>query len=329
MEVITLKRISQVLGLSISTVSRALKDHPDISANTKKRVHELASTLDYEPNINAISLRSKKNNVFGLIVPTISGFFYDSFISAVEQECRTNGYSLMILQSSNDSEIEKNNLRICKQNRISGLFVCLTTQTTSMEAFEKFKEADIPLIFFDKVPEGNQYNKVCVADEEAAKLAAELLLKKGCRRILSIFGNENLSITKNRFKAFHKIISLQNETVTYNEHCSSHDEAKKTTRKHFTKKIKPDAIFCMSDEILIGAMKSLNELKINIPNDVSIITLSDGFLPKIYTPEITYIETSGYKLGKLAFTKMVDCLSGNVETEELFISSSLVKGGSM
>ncbi len=329
MEVITLKRISEVLGLSISTVSRALKDHPDISANTKKRVHELADTLEYEPNINAISLRSKKNNVFGLIVPTLSGFFYDSFISAVEQECRPNGYSLMILQSSDDAEIEKNSLRICKQNRISGLFVCLSTQTNSMEAFDKFKEADIPLVFFDKVPEGNKYNKICVADEQAAKLAAELLLQKGSKKILSIFGNENLSITKTRFKAFQKIISLQKDAVTFNEYCSSHEEAKKTTKQYFSKKIKPDAVFCMSDEILIGVMKSLNELKISIPEDVSVITLSDGFLPKIYTPEITYIETSGYKLGKLAFTKMMDCLNGNTEAEELFISSPLVKGGSM
>ncbi len=329
MEVITLKRISEVLGLSISTVSRALKNHPDISANTKRRVHELADTLEYEPNINAISLRSKKTNVFGLIVPTLSGFFYDSFISAVEQECRLTGYSLMILQSSDDAEIEKNSLRICKQNRISGLFVCLSTQTNSMEAFDKFKEADIPLVFFDKVPEGNQYNKICVADEQAAKLAAELLLQKGSKKILSIFGNENLSITRTRCKAFQHIISLQNEATTFNEYCSSHEEAKRMTHKYFSKKIKPDAVFCMSDEILIGVIKSLNELKVNIPVDVSIITLSDGFLPKIYTPEITFIETSGYKLGKLAFTKMMDCLNGNTEAEELFISSPLVEGGSL
>ena len=329
MEVITLKRISEVLGLSISTVSRALKDHPDISANTKKRVNELASTLEYEPNINAISLRSKKNNVFGLIVPTISGFFYDSFINAVEQECRDNAYSLMILQSGNDAEIEKNSLRFCRQNRVAGLFVCLSTQTTTLDAFDKFKEADIPLVFFDKVPEGNQYNKVCIADEHAAKLAAELLLRKGKQNILSIFGNENLSITRTRFKAFQKIISLQKEATTFNEYCSSYEEAKKTTKQYFSKKIKPDAVFCMSDEILIGVMKCLNELKINIPEDVSVITLSDGFLPKLYTPEITYIETSGYKLGKLAFTKMMDCLNGNTEAEELFISSPLVKGGSI
>lgn len=330
MEVITLKKISEVLGLSISTISRALKNHPDISSHTKKRVNELAETLEYEPNINAISLRSKKNRVFGLIVPTISGFFYDSFISAIEEECRKNAYSLMILQSSNDEEIEKNSLRICRQNRISGLFVCLSTQTTSMMAFDKFKEADIPLVFFDKVPEGKNYNKICIADEHAAKLAAELLLKKDKKKILAIFGNDNLSITKTRFKAFQKIISLQKEVQVYNEFCSSTEEAKKTTKRYFSKKANPDAVFCMSDEIMIGVMKSLNELQIKIPTQAAIITLSDGFLPKIYTPEITYIETSGYKLGKLSFTKMMGCVNGTSdEPEEMFITCPMVKGGTL
>jgi LacI family transcriptional regulator len=329
MEVITLKKISEVLGLSISTVSRALKNHPDISAATKKRVNELADTLEYEPNINAINLRSKKNRVLSLIVPSISGFFYDSFISAVEEESRKNNYTLMILQSSNDAEIEKNSLHICRQNRISGLFVCLSTQTTSMAAFEKFKEADIPLVFFDKVPDGDAYNKICIADEQAAKLAAELLLSKNKKTILSIFGNENLSITRTRNKAYQRIISLKKDVVTHNEFCNSTEEAKKITRQYFTKKQKPDAVFCMSDEILIGVMKSLNELKLNIPSDVAVISLSDGYLPKLYTPEITYIETSGYKLGKLAFTKMMQCLNGSVEPEELYTTSPLVKGGSL
>jgi LacI family transcriptional regulator len=329
METITLKRISEVLGLSISTISRALKNHPDISENTKRRVHELADTLDYEPNMNAINLRSKKNRVFGLIVPSISGFFYDSFISAIEEECRANKYSLMILQSSNDSDIEKNSLHICRQNRVCGLFACLTTQTTSFDAFDKFKEADIPLVFFDKVPEDTKYNKICIADEKAAKHAAEILVKKNKKSILAIFGNENLSITRTRFKAFQKVISAKKEVTVFNEYCNDSDAAKKITKKYFTKKEKPTAIFCMSDDILIGVMKCLQELKIVIPTEVAVIALSDGFLPKIYTPEITFIETSGYKLGKLSFTKMMSCINGNSATEELFITAPLVLGGSL
>jgi LacI family transcriptional regulator len=329
MENVTLKRIAEVLGLSISTVSRALKNHPDISVATKKRVNEIASFLDYEPNINAINLRAKSNRVLGLIVPTISGFFYDSFIAAVEEECRLNDYRLMILQSGNDPQIETSNLSICRQNRVSGLFVCLSTNTNNMAAFDKFNEADIPLIFFDKVPDGENYNKICVADMEAAKMAAQLLLEKKKKKILSIFGNKALSITRHRLEAYNNVM-LNEQDVTVNiEHCSNTPEARNITRQYFSKKEMPDAVFCMSDEILIGVMKTLNEMKIEIPAQVGVLTLSDGFLPTLYTPEITYIETSGYKLGKLAFTRMMNCMDGKTEPVELFINSPFVNGGSL
>lgn len=329
MENVTLKRIAEVLGLSISTVSRALKNHPDISASTKKRVNELAAFLDYEPNINAINLRAKKNRVFGLIVPTVSGFFFHSVISAIEEECRKNNYALMILQSGNELELENNNLKICRQNRISGLFACLSTETTSMDNFDKFKEADIPLIFFDRVPEGKEYNKICIADEQAAQLAAQLLLKKNKKKILALFGNKILSITRRREMAFHKIIAAQKASISHTEFCNNTMEAKEMAYQYFTKDQRPDAVFCMSDEILSGVIKCLHELKIDIPAETTVITLSDGFLPKLFTPEITYIETSGYKLGKLAFERMMNCMDGKVDPVELFINTPLVNGGSL
>jgi LacI family transcriptional regulator len=329
MENVTLKKIAEVLGLSISTVSRALKNHPDISSGTKKRVNELAEFLDYEPNINAINLRAKKNRVFGLIVPTVSGFFFHSVISAIEEECRKNNYALMILQSGNDIELENNNLKICRQNRISGLFACLSTETTSMDTFDKFKEADIPLIFFDRVPEGKEYNKICIADEQAAQQAAQLLVKKNKKKILALFGNKILSITRRREMAFQKIMSEVNTAVIYSEFCNNAMDAKQITYQYFTKNPRPDAVFCMSDEILSGVMKSLNELKIEIPSETAVISLSDGFLPKLYTPEITYVETSGYKLGKLAFERMMNCMEGKDEPVELFINTPFVNGGSL
>ena len=158
----TLKKISEVLGLSISTISRALKNHPDISERTKKRVIELANALDYEPNVNAINLRTSHSKLFGLIVPSISNLFYNSFISSVEEESRKNGYTLMILQSADDPNTEIANLKLFRQNRITGLFVCISPETTNIEPFLKLKEQDIPVIFFDKVPEIRDCNKVCV-----------------------------------------------------------------------------------------------------------------------------------------------------------------------
>ena len=136
----TLKKLSEMLGLSISTVSRALKDHPDISDKTKLRVKELANALDYEPNANAINLRTSKNNLFGLIVPSISNFFYDSFIAAVEEECRKKNYSMLILQSGDDVFSEQESIKLCRQNRVAGLFACITSATIDIELYKKLAD---------------------------------------------------------------------------------------------------------------------------------------------------------------------------------------------
>jgi LacI family transcriptional regulator len=324
----TLKNISSILNLSVSTVSRALKNHPDISSSTKQRVIELAASLDYEPNANAINLRTNNSKLFGLIVPQISNWFYNSFIACVEEECRRNGYSLMVLQSGDDPLIELNNLKLCRQNRVTGLFVCISPQTTNIDAFLRLKEINIPVIFFDKVPETNDCNKVCVADYLCATMAAEAIIKKNKQKVVGIFGNTQFLITKKRLISFKNTFSEKSpQTTLLIDHALSWQDAEMVATKFL--KEKPDAIFCMSDEILMGVMKALQKKKINIPKDVAVIALSDGKIPLLYFPEITYVETSGYKLGKLAFSSMMACLGGSTFIQELTIESILVEGGSL
>ncbi len=322
----TLKKISEILGLSISTISRALKDHPDISEKTKKRVVELATTLDYEPNANAINLRSSNSKLFGLIVPSIGNTFYNSFISAVEEEARKTGYSLMILQSGDDPLVELSSLKLCRQNRVTGLFVCISPETTNVEAFLKLKEIEVPVIFFDKVPEDTSCNKICVADEAAASIAAKAILAKNKKKVLALFGNTNLLITKKRASAFKEV--LQSNTVKLIEDTAlSTAHAEKCMLENLNQK--PDTVFCMSDEILMGVMKALQTKKMKVPEDISVIAISNGEIPKLYYPEITYVETSGAKLGKLAFSRMMVCLAGSTFIQNLTIDSLLVEGGSL
>ncbi len=326
----TLKKISEVLGLSISTISRALKNHPDISEKTKKKVIELAKALDYEPNASAIQLRTKHSKIFGLMVPSISNFFYDSFIASVEEESRKQGYSLIILQSSEDIEVENENLKLCRQNRVTGLFACLSSNTKDMGGFLKMNDLEIKTIFFDKVPEMDGLYKVCMADTRAGEIAAEAIINADKKNILSIFGNANLSITKKRESAFTNCIKFKSpDTKLLIEHCSDSENTKQIVLQHLQKKNKIDTIFCMSDEILIGAMKAIQELNLSIPKDVSVIAISNGFIPTLFHPQITYVETSGYQLGKLAFTQMMACLSGSDAVLELTLDSKLLNGGSL
>lgn len=324
----TLKKISEILGLSISTISRALKDHPDISAKTKQRVVELATTLDYEPNVNAINLRTSNSRLFGLIVPSIANTFYNSFVASVEEECRRNGYSLMILQSGDDPAIELTNLKLCRQNRITGLFVCISPETVNIEAFLKLKEIDVPVIFFDKVPENNNCNKVCVADSLSATMAANSIINKKKKKVLALFGNTHLLITKKRLSAFTDTINEKvNKIKLIAAHAASSAEAEALTLSYL--KEKPDTVFCMSDEILTGVMKAIQRKQLKVPDNIAVITISNGEIPKLYFPEITYVETSGLKLGKLAFSSMMACLAGSTFIQELTIESLLVEGGSL
>ncbi|MEP7376225.1 MAG: LacI family DNA-binding transcriptional regulator [Chitinophagaceae bacterium] len=324
----TLKKISANLNLSVSTVSRALKDHPDISEETKLKVKELASLLEYEPNTYAINLRTNSSRIFGLVVPAIANTFYDSFISAAEQEARENGFSLMILQSGDDPVLEAENLRLCRANRVAGVMISVAPGSQG-EAFKKLEEAAIPVIFFDKVPDSDTYNKVCLADAEAATIAASVIIKYRKKKVLGVFGNPELSITQKRLAAFTRQFEKESpETKLVIRHCFNSNEAQNVASE-FCSSNSVDNIFAMSDEILVGVMKALYKLNVSIPSDISVLAISNGFLPGIYKPLITYVETSGFELGKLVMKRMMDYLGGQTFSRSLILPTRLVEGKSL
>ena len=327
----TLKNIAKALNISISTVSRALKNHPDISEDTKKKVTETARMLEYEPNAYAISLRTKKSHLIGVIVPFISNYFYHSFITAAEEEAKRNGYSLLILQSDDNPETELENLKVCRMNRVAAVFISISPLTKDIRSFIRLREDNTPVIFFDRVPEYEACDKVRINDEEAATIAAERIIKSGYKKVLAIFGNPELSITRNREKTFIQI--LENKIQAKNffiSHATSAPETQEQTTAFLKSKNKPEVIFCMSDEVLTGVMKSIQKLKLRIPEDIAVISISnDSFIPSLFEPEISYIETSGYQLGKLTFKRMLDYLGGKTFIQEVLLPPRLVEGGSI
>ena len=325
----TLKTISSLLNISVSTVSRALKNHPDISEKTKKKVQELALMMDYEPNAHAISLRTNTSKLLGLIVPTLSNYFYTSFLTVLEEESRNKGYTLITFQSGDNSEIELENLRLCRINHIAGLFIAISPETKNIEAYTRLEKNGVPVIFFDKVPETDNCNKVRMADEEAAILAAESIIKSKRKKVLALFGNKEFSITKKRWQSFTDYMQKNEPSIEVSAvFVSSTDEAMYETEKNI-KKIKPDVIFCMSDEILAGTMKAIRKLKMIVPDKIAVIAISNGFIPQLFNPEITYIETSGMELGKLAFNRLMSYYNGNTNPQELIVPCRFIKGNSI
>lgn len=326
----TLKKLSEALGLSISTVSRALKDHPDISEKTKTKVKELAVAMEYEPNSYAVQLRTKHNNVLGILVPTINNFFYDSFIAAVEEDARLHGYSVLIMQSRDDLNIEKNNLNFFRKNMIAGLFASISIETEDIAPFFKLNDLKAPVIFFDRVPVSDICNKVCLADMETARVAAEAIIKKNKKKVLALFGHPHLSITQKRLESFKETFIKQSPHTKIDFAFPEQSQpSKEVTLAALSQPDPPDVIFCMGDLILIGVMYAIHEKKLRVPEDISVISISNGLLPTLYDPKITHVETSGYKLGKRAFMQMLSRLNGNETIEEVFIDSVLIEGGSL
>ncbi|MGG9964480.1 LacI family DNA-binding transcriptional regulator [Ferruginibacter sp. SUN106] len=330
MEQATLKQLSEILKISISTVSRALKNHPDISEETKRKVKELAETLEYEPNSHAISLRNNSSNILGIMVPSLDNFFYDSFTVAVEEEARSKGYSVMIMQSGESKDIETANLKLLKNNRIAGVFVSITGETEDLNPFLKLQEKKVPVIFFDRVPDYEQCNKICLADRAAATMAADALIDKQKKHVLALFGHPKLTISQKRFAAFNETFKSRSPATQIDNHFPlTIAEAKSISLEALENKKKPDAIFCMGDLILIGVMHAVHEKGLRVPEDVAVVSISNGLIPTLYNPHITFVETSGYKLGKLAFKRMMECFAGSTFMQELTVDSILVEGGSL
>lgn len=322
----TLKKISEHLNLSISTVSRALKDHPDIAETTKQKVRELAALLDYEPNAMAVNLRTNSSKLFGLIVPSLSNHFYESVAAAAENKARERGYTLMIFQSGNDAQQEAEGLRLCRLNRVAGILMAMVPGSDAA-AFRKLKESKIPVVFLDIVPAEDQYDKVCVADEQAAEMAAELLISRQKKKVLALFGNPDMSITRKREDVMCRL--LKDAGIEFRAvHAHSSDECTKSTAEALDN-WQPDAIFAMSDELLIGVMRTVYARQIAVPAEIGLLAISNGYLPHLFHPAITYIETSGSRLGEMAAQRLLDLIAGQTFTRTLLVPARLVEGKSI
>lgn len=327
----TLKLLSQKLGLSISTVSRALRDHPDISLPTREKVKKMAESMQYVPNTFATRLRTNQSKILGVIVPFFTNFFYEAFVAGIEEEARKSGYSLLILQSGEVVDTELKNLEIMRRNRVDGLFVSLTCNTTDIGYFKKIEELGIPVIFADNVPDFEACNKVRFDDEGAAMIAAKAIIAHHKKRVLGLFySSEQVSVTRKRLESFKAHFSkfANNTSLTIHFH-KEIGEAERIVSAALRKNIRPDAIFCIGDNSLVGAMLAVQGVGLSIPDEIGIISMSNGLIPQLYKPKITYIKTSGRELAQLAFARLMEIFNGRTFLREQLLPVKLIKGQSL
>ncbi len=311
---ITIKDIARKLNINPSTVSRALRDRPDVSAELKQEIRKLADKLGYKPNYMAINLRSGKSHTIGLIIPEISMFFFPSVIKAIEEEAHTRGYNLLVLHSNDSIDREIENAEICAHAGVDGVLVSLTRQSSDIEHFQELSGAGVPIVYFDKILQNTESHKVVIPGAQAAEIAVKKLigLKRKTPKITGIFGDERLFITQDRVEGFRKAmldskLEMGAGDILFAKNAA---EAEEQFARLWQQPVKPGALFIMSDEILSGVIKAANKIGLHIPNDIPVMALSDGLLPQLLPNHIPYVETSGYALGKTASALLFSLIAG-------------------
>ncbi|RLD47767.1 MAG: LacI family transcriptional regulator [Bacteroidetes bacterium] len=299
---VTIKDIARKLGVSTSTVSRALKDHPDISVKTREAVKELANILGYKPNMIALNLKHSRTNTIGVLVPEVEHYFFSSVLNGVEEVAYKNNFSVMVFQSNESYMREVLIAQNFLTNRVDGVLASFSKNTHDFSHFKQIIENEIPLVFFDRERGELHADSVIVDDYSGAYHAVSHLISKGSRRIAFYSAPQHLVLGKNRLEGYKA--ALEDHGITYNPElvysCDTFDEAEKISRSILKKHDRPDAIFAVNDLTAIGAMKVAKKLGLRVPDDIRFVGFENSRSSWICEPELTTVDQFGFELGKEA-----------------------------
>jgi LacI family transcriptional regulator len=299
----TIKDIAKVLEVNTSTVSRALNNHPDISQPMKVKVQEVAKALNYTPNLLALNLKTNKTKTIGLIVSSVGKFFVPSFINGVGSVLESHGYKLVILASDESFDKEADHVRLCCNSQMDGIILSLTNQTIGIDHLDLVIENAIPLVIFDKTIKQNKFSSITINDAQYAEMCTEFLLNNNCTNILGVFGNPNMTITKERLIGFNKAVEKNTSINAHSIFASDIEEALQKTIIKLNEDASITGIYCMSDEVLTGATAALHQL--NKLNDIKLVCISDGVLTPYHVPAINYVQHDGFAMGVATANQLI------------------------
>jgi len=328
----TIKDIARKLHISISTVSRALRNLPDVNPDTKRAVKQLAEELNYEPNYIAQSLINRKTRVIGVIVPTIASPVFSRILGGMNDAAQRHGYQLMICQSNENSELEASLVKQLASFKVDGLLISISGQTIDEKSFEIFKRKELPIVFFDRVLPNVIASKVGVDEFHSAFMAVEHLIKCGHRRIMHLSGPSHLSISVDRLNGY--LAALKNHNIAIDEkliiNCQNFEENALTCIKHlFSHKPYPDGIFAINDKSAVIAIKYLNKKGIDIPREVAVIGFNNDPISEIVEPSLSTVMLPCYDIGRVAVDMLIKRIDNrSTPPETITLQSTLIKRNS-
>ncbi|MBC8152192.1 MAG: LacI family DNA-binding transcriptional regulator [Bacteroidetes bacterium] len=298
----TIKDIAKELGIAPSTVSRALKNHPDIGAPLTAQVKETARRLNYQPNTLAQNLRDRTTKKLGVIVPEIVSSLYASVLNGIEEVASHKGYHLIVCKSgeSYQKEVQHTYSLI---SQVDGMLVSVSRETRKYDHFENVKVKNLPLLFFERVVESIQADKVVFNDYKIAYAITEHLIDSGFKRIAHITGPEYINISKDRIAGYvdaHKAAQLPTEDSLLVKSGFGYHDGRLGLQKLMNLSIPPDAIFCATDQISLGLYAEAKQRSISIPDQLGIASFAVDQIHSLLTPSVTTIRQVGFEMGSIA-----------------------------
>jgi LacI family transcriptional regulator len=317
---ITLKQIAKELDVSISTVSKSLRNSPEIGEETRLKVQAFAKFYHYKPNNIALSLKNRKTKTIGIIIPEIVHHFFSTVINGIEQVANENGYSVVICLSDDSFDKEVMNMELLANGSIDGFIMSLSKETQFKGDFHHITEVisqGMPVVLFDRVTNEVLCDKVIIDDKQAAYEAVQSLIDKGRRKIALVTTQDYVSVGKLRTDGYIK--ALLDNNIPFDEHLIIKIEDVDTCEIIISKLLAEeaiDAVFAVNEVFAVTCIKTANKIGLNVPKDLAVIAFTDGMISKYSTPTITTVSQSGIKMGNRAAKIIIDRLEADDESED-------------
>jgi LacI family transcriptional regulator len=310
MKTTTLKEIAATLGISITTVSKALKNYSDVSPITKKAVMDLAEQLNFTPNSFAVNLRTKESKTIGLIIPEVVHHFFSNIIQGVIEEADKNGYMVIILQSNESLELEKKQVNLLFNKRVDGILMSLSNESNDDNHLKNIISNGVPFVQFDKISKLIPSSKVIINDQKAASEAVQHLIDIGCKKIAHIRGPENPQNAIDRFLGYKKTLEKNgipfDSKLVYTCQNVTFDEGVEFAKQIVNDHPDVDGIFAITDLVAVGVLSYLNENNIAVPGQIALIGFSNWFMSQVIKPKLSTVDQPSYEMGVVAFNLLLE-----------------------
>lgn len=304
----TIKDLARELGISPSTVSRALRDHPDISAATKKSVTAAAKKHHYQPNQLAQSLQKKRSSTIGVMVPEIRHHFFSTVISGIEEIAYEHGYTIMVCQSNELLAREILNTQALVSNRVAGLLIAVSSETTTYDHLLGALQQGVPVVQFDRVVEELPTSMVVVDDYKAAYEAVKHLIDSGYRRIGHMAGQEGIALNRHRYEGY--CDAMRDNGLEVEEKFHLHggyreEDGRNGAERYLALDELPEAILAINDPVAVGLFSKFKEAGVRIPDDVALVGFSDTPAAALIEPALTTVYQPAFEMGQAAVTLLL------------------------